>query len=29
LDRDIISSGLEEIQGKEKTDVYFLIKYNF
>jgi hypothetical protein len=29
LDRDVISSGLEEIQGKEKTDVYFLIKYNF
>jgi hypothetical protein len=29
LDRDVISSGLEEIQGKEKTDIYFLIKYNF
>ncbi|MDR0863602.1 MAG: helix-hairpin-helix domain-containing protein [Candidatus Symbiothrix sp.] len=29
LDREIISSGLEEIQGKEKTDIYFLIKYNF
>jgi hypothetical protein len=28
-DRNVIGSGLDEIQGKEKTDIYFLIKYNF
>jgi hypothetical protein len=28
-DRDVIGSGLEEIQGKEKTDIYCLIRYNF
>ncbi|GHS99186.1 hypothetical protein FACS189421_09160 [Bacteroidia bacterium] len=29
FDRTVISSGPEAIQGKEKTDVYCLIKYNF
>jgi hypothetical protein len=29
LDRDVISSGDEEITGKEKTDIYCLLKYNF
>ncbi|MCL1937210.1 MAG: helix-hairpin-helix domain-containing protein [Candidatus Azobacteroides sp.] len=29
LDRNAIGSGLEEITGKEKTDIYCLIKYNF
>jgi hypothetical protein len=29
FDRETISSGLEEIQGKEKTDVYCLLKYVF
>ena len=29
FDRDVIGSGLEEIQGKEKTDVYCLLKYTF
>jgi hypothetical protein len=29
FDRNTIGSGLEEIQGKEKTDLYFLLRYNF
>ncbi|MDR2843031.1 MAG: helix-hairpin-helix domain-containing protein [Candidatus Symbiothrix sp.] len=29
FDGETIGSGLEAIQGKEKTDVYFLIKYRF
>ena len=29
LDREIIGSGLEEIQGKNKTDIYALIRYQF
>ncbi|GHT84236.1 hypothetical protein FACS189420_2100 [Bacteroidia bacterium] len=29
FERDVIGSGLEEIQGKEKTDMNVLIKYNF
>jgi len=29
FDRDVISSGLEAIQGKDKTDVYGLIRYQF
>jgi hypothetical protein len=29
FDREVISSGLEEIQGKDKTDMNVLIKYNF
>lgn len=28
-DEEAISSGLEEIQGKNKTDFYFLVKYKF
>ncbi|GAP71288.1 hypothetical protein SAMD00024442_10_18 [Candidatus Symbiothrix dinenymphae] len=29
FDRTVISSGLEEIQGSEKTDFYGLLRYNF
>lgn len=29
LDREMIGSGLETIQGKDKTDIYGLIRYNF
>ena len=29
FDRTVISSGLEEIQGREKTDFYGLLKYTF
>ncbi|MDR0506778.1 MAG: helix-hairpin-helix domain-containing protein [Dysgonamonadaceae bacterium] len=29
FDRDAISSGLERIEGKEKSDIYFLVKYRF
>ncbi len=29
FDRDVISSGLEEIQGKNKTDMYCLLKWKF
>jgi hypothetical protein len=29
FDKDVISSGLEEIEGREKTDIYCLIRYNF
>jgi hypothetical protein len=29
LDRDVIGSDLEEIQGRDKTDVYCLLKYEF
>jgi hypothetical protein len=29
FDQNIISSGLEEIEGNEKSDIYFLIKYKF
>jgi len=29
FDRNTISSGLEAIQGKDKTDIYGLIKYSF
>jgi hypothetical protein len=29
FDREVIGSGLEEIQGKDKTDIYALCKYNF
>ena len=29
LDREVIGSGLEEIRGKEKTDIYCLIRYSF
>ena len=29
FDRDIIGSGLEAIQGKNKTDIYGLIRYKF
>ncbi|MDR0540799.1 MAG: helix-hairpin-helix domain-containing protein [Dysgonamonadaceae bacterium] len=29
FDREAIGSGLDMIQGKEKTDIYCLIKYNF
>jgi hypothetical protein len=29
FDKEIISSGLEKIEGKEKSDIYLLIKYKF
>jgi hypothetical protein len=29
FDKEVISSGPEEISGKDKTDIYALIKYNF
>jgi len=29
IDRETVSSGLEAIQGKDKTDIYGLIKYQF
>jgi len=29
FDREIISSGLEAIQGKDKTDIYGLVRYQF
>jgi hypothetical protein len=29
FDKDVIGSGLEEIQGKNKTDISALLKYNF
>jgi hypothetical protein len=29
FDKDVIGSGLEEIKGREKTDIYGLIKYDF
>ncbi|MDR2622934.1 MAG: helix-hairpin-helix domain-containing protein, partial [Dysgonamonadaceae bacterium] len=29
FDRDVIGSDLEEIQGRDKTDVYCLLKYEF
>ncbi|MDR2626503.1 MAG: helix-hairpin-helix domain-containing protein [Dysgonamonadaceae bacterium] len=29
FDRDVIGSSLEEIEGKEKTDVYCLVKWKF
>jgi hypothetical protein len=29
LDRETVGSGLEEISGQEKSDVYFVLKYKF
>jgi hypothetical protein len=29
FDRNVISSSLEEIEGREKSDIYVLIKYKF
>jgi hypothetical protein len=29
FDREVISSGTEEIEGKEKTDIYCLVRWKF